>query len=122
MYGLETIAAINKGELSQGKGAIYEAVVFDSLNKAGFDVYYFAKESGLKIDFVITYNTSSTLIEAKARTGNAKSSKTVMTHPKHYGPTKLIKIGAYNIGETGDILTIPHYLVFMLGKQIEYYN
>ena len=122
MYGLETIAAINKGELSQGKGAIYEAVVFDSLNKAGFDVYYFAKESGLEIDFVIAYNTSSTLIEAKARTGNAKSSKTVMTHPKHYGPAKLIKIGAYNIGETGDKLTIPHYLVFMLGKQIEYYN
>lgn len=116
MYGIDTLAAINKGNLGQGKGAIYEAVVFDSLNKAGITPYYFAKESGLEIDFVISYNGFPTLIEAKAKTGNTKSSKTIMKHPEHYGKTKLIKIGDYNISEEGDIITIPHYLTFVLGK------
>ncbi len=116
MYGIDTLVAINRGELGQGKGAIYESIVFDSLTKAGIEPYYFAKESGLKIDFVISYNGHSTLVEAKAKTGNTKSSKTVMGHPEHYGKTKLIKIGDYNISEVGDIITIPHYLTFVLGK------
>ncbi len=116
MYGIDTLALINKGNLGQGKGAIYEAVVFDSLNKAGITPYYFAKESGLEIDFVISYNGFPTLIEAKAKTGNTKSSKTIMKNPEHYGKTKLIKIGDYNISEEGDIITIPHYLTFVLGK------
>lgn len=116
MYGIDTVVAINKGDLGQGKGAIYEALVFDSLNKAGIEPYYFAKESGLEIDFVIAYNGYATLIEARAKTGNTKSSKTVMKHPEHYGKTKLIKIGDYNISEEGDIITIPHYLTFVLGK------
>ncbi len=116
MYGIDTLASINKGDLGLGKGAIYEALVFDSLNKAGIPVYYFAKESGLEVDFVISYDGSSILIEAKSKSGNTKSSKTIMKHPDHYGKTKLIKIGDYNIGEQGDILTIPHYLTFALGK------
>lgn len=86
------------------------------MNKAGIKHFYFSKESGLEIDFVISYNWYATLIEAKAKTGNTKSSKTVMKHPEHYGKTKLIKIGDYNISEEGDIITIPHYLTFVLGK------
>lgn len=116
MYGIDTVVAINRGNLGQGKGAIYEALVFDSLSKAGLEPYYFAKGSGLEIDFVVSYNGYSTLVEAKAKTGNTKSSKTVMNHPEHYGKTKLIKIGDYNISEEGNIITIPHYLTFVLGK------
>ena len=54
--------------------------------------------------------------EKEAITGNTKSSKTVMNNPDHYCKTKLIKIGDYNISENGDIVTIPHYLAFVLGK------
>ena len=39
-----------------------------------------------------------------------------MKNPDHYGKTKLIKIADYNISEEGDVITIPHYLVFALGK------
>lgn len=117
MYGLDTIIAMNKGNLGQGKGAIYESLVFDSLNKAGIESFYFAKESGLEIDFVICYDGFSYLVEAKAKDGNTKSSKTVMSHPEHYGPTKLLKIGDYNVGEEGDILSIPHYMTFLLGRR-----
>ncbi len=119
MYGIDTIIAINKGNLGQAKGAIYEAVVFDNLYKAGIDTFYFAKESGLEIDFVICYNGYSYLIEAKAKSGNTKSSKTVLNNPNHYGECKLLKIGNYNISENGSIITIPHYLTYVLGKYKE---
>lgn len=52
MYGIDTVVAINRGNLEQGKGAIYEALVFDSLSKAGLEPYYFAKGSGLEIDLL----------------------------------------------------------------------
>jgi len=86
------------------------------LYKASIEAYYFAKDTGLEIDFVISYDGYACLVEAKAKTGNTKSSKTIMKHPDHYGPVKLIKTGDYNIGETGDILTIPQYAVFLLGR------
>ena len=117
LYGTKTIAVMNMGNLGLGKGAIYEALAFDSISKAGFDVFYFAKETGLKIDFVIRYNSFSYLVEAKAKTGNTKSSKTVMAHPDHYGKTKLLKIGDYNVGEKDDTITIPHYMTFLLGRK-----
>ena len=59
------------------------------------------------------------LVEAKTKTGNTKSSKTVMSHPEHYGKTKLLKIGDNNISETGDMITIPHYLTFLIGRKEE---
>ena len=116
MYGIETMASIYRGNMGQGKGAIYEAAVFDSLSKAGIEPYYFSKDTGLEVDFVIAYLGYPTLVETKTTSGNVKSSRTIMKHPEHYGKTKLIKIGEYNIGQEGDIITIPHYLVFLLGK------
>ena len=79
-------------------------------------MFYFRKNSGLESDLVISYQGFATLVEAKAKTGNTKSSNQVMNHPEHYGKTKLIKIGDYNISMTDDIITIPHYLTFVLGK------
>ncbi|MCF0117339.1 MAG: ATP-binding protein [Bacilli bacterium] len=116
MYGIDTVVSINQGTLGIAKGALYEAIVCESLIKSGIEPYYYSKESGLEIDFVISFNGASTLIESKAKTGNTKSSKTIMNNPNHYGKTKLIKIGDYNIGMHDDIITIPHYLIFALGK------
>ena len=116
--GFDTIQGILQKELGMNKGYIYEAVVAESLYKAGIPLYYFGKESKLEIDLVISYNGFSTLIEAKTKNGNTKSSKTVMSNPEHYGKTKLIKIGEYNVSQEGDIITIPHYMTFILGKNI----
>lgn len=116
--GFDTIQAVLQNGIGLGmnKGYLYEAVIADSLYKADIPLFYFRKESGLEVDFVISYCGNATLIEAKASTGNTKSSKQVMNNPNHYGKTKLIKIGDYNVSENGDIVTIPHYLTFLLGK------
>ena len=114
--GYDTIKAIVQDSLGMNKGDLFEAAIADSLYKANIPLYYFAKNSGLEIDFVISYNGFSNLIEAKAKTGNTKSSKTVMAHPEHYGETRLIKFGDYNIGFENNILTLPYYLAFALSK------
>lgn len=114
--GYDIIQGVLENKLGMNKGYLYEAIVADSLYKANIPLFYFRKESGLEVDFVISYKCEAALIEAKATTGNAKSSKTIMKNPNHYGKTTLIKIGDYNISQEGDIVTIPHYLTFALGK------
>ena len=114
--GYDVIRGVLENKLGMNKGYLYEAIVADSLYKANIPLFYFGKESGLEVDFVVSYKSEATLIEAKASTGNVKSSKTIMKNPDHYGKTKLIKIGDYNISQEGDIITIPHYLTFALGK------
>ncbi len=116
LCGLDTIRALRQDKLGRNKGSLFEAAVADSFYKADIPIYYFAKSSGLEIDFVISYQGYSTLIESKAKSGATKSSKTVRSHPEHYGQTKLIKFGDYNIGYENNILTLPYYLAFLLGK------
>lgn len=115
LCGFDTLSSLMQDKLGMNKGDLFEAAVADSLYKAGIPTYYFTKNGSLQIDFLIAYQGCSTLIEAKAKTGNVKSSKTIMKHPEHYGQTRLIKFGDYNIGYDNDILTLPYYLVFALG-------
>ena len=49
----------------------------------GRKLYYFHKDSGLEVDFVIRYKGECTLVEVKAATGNAKSAKTILRHPEN---------------------------------------
>ena len=67
------------------KGFLYEAAVASSLRQCGIKPYFFRKQSGLEIDFVIDYHSCATMIEAKARNGLTKAAKTVLAHPDHYG-------------------------------------
>ena len=108
--------AIMSGSLGMGKGMIYEGLIADALHKRGGDLFYFAKETGLELDFVINIGGDATILEAKATDGNAKSAKTVMAHPDHYGKTKLIRVKELNVGFKDGILTIPHYMAYLLFK------
>ena len=44
---------ILSGNLGMSKGMIYEAIVAESLYKRGGQLFYFVKNTGLKLDFVI---------------------------------------------------------------------
>lgn len=108
------VDAITSGNLGMGKGMLYEGLVAEAIHKRGGRLFYFAKESGLKLDFVINFEGESTILEVKAVNGNAKSAKTVLKHPEHYGETKLIRIKDANVGFTDGVLTIPHYMAYLL--------
>lgn len=105
---------ILQGNLYGYKGAIFENLIADIFNKMGRKLYYYHKDSGLEIDFVTRYKGGATLIEVKATTGNTKSSKTILNNPDKYHVSGLIKLGKYNIGRNGKMLTLPLYLAFLL--------
>jgi len=105
---------ILQGNLLGYKGAIFENLIADIFTKMGRKLYYFHKDSGLEVDFVIRYQGECTLVEVKARSGNVKSTKTILNHPEKYHVSHAIKLGDYNIGKTGPLLTLPLYMAFLL--------
>lgn len=105
---------ILQGNLYGYKGAIFENLVADIFAKMGRKLYYYHKDSGLEIDFVIRYKGAATLIEVKAVSGNAKSAKTILAHPEKYHVAGAVKLGDYNVGRSDKILTIPLYMGFLL--------
>lgn len=105
---------ILQGNLYGYKGAIFENLIADIFGKMGRKFYYFRKESGLEVDFVIRYQGQCTLVEVKAATGNIKSTKTILRNPEKYHVTSAIRLGDYNVGKTGQILTLPLYMAFLL--------
>lgn len=105
---------ILQGNLFGYKGAIFENLIADIFGKMGRKLYYFHKDSGLEVDFLIRYNGECTLVEVKAATGNAKSAKTILQHPEKYHVYHAIKLGDYNVGRNGQMLTLPLYMAFLL--------
>ena len=105
---------ILQGNLYGYKGAIFENLIADIFSKMGRKLYYFHKDSGLEVDFVIRYKGECTLVEVKAATGNIKSTKTILNHPEKYHVSSAIKLGDYNVGRMGQVLTLPLYMAFLL--------
>ena len=105
---------ILQGNLYGYKGAIFENLIADIFTKMGRKLYYFHKDSGLEVDFVIRYKGECTLVEVKAVNGNTKSTKTILKHPEKYHVNSAIKLGDYNVGRSGQILTLPLYMAFLL--------
>lgn len=105
---------ILQGRLYGYKGAIFENLIADIFTKMGRKLYYYRKDSGLEIDFVIRYHGECVLVEVKASTGNTKSTKTILQHPDKYHVQQAIKLGDYNIGKKDGVLTLPLYMAFLL--------
>ena len=119
MLGPGTRADIIQGNLGGFKGAIYENLMADTLHKKAQNLYYFQKDSGLELDFLVRINGECIPLEVKAKTAQAKSVKTVLAHPEKYHVKHIIKFGDYNIGRDGQLLTLPNYMQFLLDLEPE---
>lgn len=111
-YG--TQADILKGNLLGYKGAIFENLMADFLCKSGQKLYYFQKDSGLELDFLVRYKGECVVIEVKAKSGKAKSLRTVLKNKDIYHINNAIKLGKYNVGRESEVLTIPLYMGFLV--------
>lgn len=111
-YG--TQADILKGNLLAYKGSIFENLMADFLCKSGQKLYYFQKDSGLELDFLVRYKGECVVIEVKAKSGKTKSLKTVLKNKNIYHVNHAIKLGKYNIGREEEMLTIPLYMGFLI--------
>ena len=109
-----TQSSILEGDLLSYKGAIAENLVADIFGKMGRKLYYYHKDGGVELDFLMRYKGRCTPVECKATTGNAKSMRTVMKHIEKYHVTSALKLGDYNICRSDNLLTLPMYMAFLL--------
>ena len=107
---------ILRGNLFGYKGAIFENLIADIFTKMRRKLYYYRKDSGLEVDFIIRYDGECTLIEVKASSGNVKSTKTIPAHPEKYHVHRAIKLCDVNIGQSGQMTILPLYMAFLLDK------
>lgn len=118
MLDFGTQADILTGNLLGYKGAIFENLMADFLCKSGQKLYYFQKDSGLELDFLVRFKGECTVIEVKAKSGKAKSVSTVLKHKEKYHVNNVIKLGQYNVGRQGEVLTIPLYMGFLIKDKL----
>jgi len=109
-----TQSSILQGDLLGYNGAINENILADIFGKMGRKLYYYHKDGGVELDFLIRYKGECVPVESKATTGNAKSMRTVLKHPEKYHVTSAIKLGDYNVGRSDQLLTMPMYMAFLL--------
>lgn len=108
---------ILQGDLFGYKGAIFENLVADFFIKMKRPLYYFQKDTGLEVDFVMRYKSEAVLLEVKATSGNTKSTRTILKHPEKYHVYSAIKLGDYNVGRREQLLTLPLYMGFLLSER-----
>ena len=113
-----TYSNILSGDLHTYKGAVFENVISEILNKNGVKLYYYRRDSGLEIDFVSVLAGKACLIEIKAHTGNTKSAKTVLNDKKSYDVDLCYKLGDYNVGLMNGILTLPVYMAPFVAAEL----
>ena len=104
---------ILNGDLKIYKGAIFENIIADAFSKLGKNLYYYSETRGLEIDFISKYNDELTLIEVKARNGNAKSLKEILSSDK-YDVNKSFKLIDGNISIQDKIVTLPLYMAYLI--------
>jgi predicted AAA+ superfamily ATPase len=119
MLGAGVRADILQGNLGGFKGAIFENLMADTLHKKEQNLYYFQKDSGLELDFLVRMKGECVPLEVKAKTAQAKSVKTVLSHPEKYKVKHVIKFGDFNIGRDDRLLTLPNYMQFLLDLEPE---
>ena len=115
-YG--TQADILKGNLLAYKGAIFENLIADFLCKSGQKLYYFHKDSGLELEFLVRFKGECVVLEVKAKSGKAKSLRTILKNKHVYHVNHGIKLGQYNVGRENDILTMPLYMGFLIQETL----
>lgn len=108
---------ILQGDLFGYKGAIFENLVADFFIKMKRPLYYFQKDTGLEVDFVMRYKGEAVLLEVKATSGNTKSTRTISKHPEKYHVHSAIKLGDYSVGRREKLLTLPLYMGFLLSER-----
>ncbi len=91
-YG--TQADILKGNLLGYKGAIFENLMADFLCKSGQKLYYFHKDSGLELDFLVRFKGECVILEVKSKSGKAKSMATILKNQECVSCQECNQVGA----------------------------
>ncbi len=99
------------------KGALYENVVAEALTKSGYHLFYYRREdSTLEEDFFIRSKDALIPLEVKARSGKAKSMRTLIGSEKYADIRFGFKLSYGNVGYSNQIYTFPYFCTFLLKR------
>ena len=102
------------------KGALYENVVGEALVKSGYELYYYKREdSTLEEDFFVRTANELIPVEVKAKSGKAKSMRTLIDSEKYPEIQYGIKLTGGNIGHSEGIYTFPYFCAFLMKKYLK---
>lgn len=103
------------------KGALYENIVGEALNKCGYELYYYKREdSTLEEDFFVRTRENLVPVEVKATRGTAKSLRTLIQSEKYPDIQFGIKFTAGNVGHSDNIYTFPYFCAFLLKEYLKW--
>ena len=105
---------------SEGEDSVpvgYETLV--EMYPLDFDEFLWANGIGTNV-ILVRFKGKCVLVEVKAKTktGKAKSMSTVLKNKNIYNVNNGIKLGQYNVGREGDVLTIPLYMGFLIKDKL----
>ena len=101
------------------KGALYENIVAEILNKQGYELFYYKKEnSTLEQDFFVRTKKTLVPVEVKAKAGTAKSLSTLVKSGAYPDIRTGIKFSAGNVGFQNNIYTFPYFCAFLLKRYL----
>jgi predicted AAA+ superfamily ATPase len=109
---------VNKN-LGVYKGALFENMIAEAFVKSGLELYYYRREdSTLEQDFFVRTKAELIPVEVKAKSGQAKSLRTLIDSDKYPDITSGIKFSGGNIGYHSNIHTFPHFSAFLLKQYL----
>ena len=105
------------------KGAMYESIVSEALQKSGYDLYYYKKEdSTLEQDFFVRTREWLVPVEVKSKKGTAKSMRTLIASDSYPEIQFGVKLSAGNIGSSEHVFTAPYFTTFLLRRLLRAYD
>ena len=101
------------------KGGLYENAIGEALKKQGYGLFYYKREnSTLEEDFFVRTRASLVPVEVKAVRGTAKSLRTLISSESYPDIRWGLKIRGGNVGQKGNVWTIPHFCAFLLKRYL----
>lgn len=112
IYGFETRRAILENSIKgNAKGGIYENIVAECLVKNGYKLYYYKPDDEHELEFLIEKDGCVVPIEVKA--GNTYT-VSLNSFINDYKPLVAYKFVNGNVGQVGNKITLPHYMVMFM--------
>ncbi len=107
---------ILRGDLKKNDYAVLNCLIADFMIKAGQDMYYYHRRSGLTIDFLILdpeHETASILIEV-AHYGNSKAVRTLLDTEPGASVSRAIVFTQGNVQTDGRRQLLPWYMGYFI--------
>lgn len=108
--------AVVNGDMGIYKGALYENSVAEAFTKAGVPLYYFERNSKIEIDFVTRLKGKACAVEVKSSAN--RRAKSMASALVNHGAQMGVKLSPNNLGEDGNVLTVPLYMTWLLAEEV----